>query len=93
MTLTTALGRVISERWPAFTVEIWAPALVAMASCWAGVVTRSAVPASAQAGMVAQAGDPEGWPSWYYAAGRWTTASTAAWVMSTPLAKHSAKPG
>ena len=53
MMLVTAFGRVTSERWPALTVEICAPALVDIACCWAGVMTRSAVPISDQAVVVA----------------------------------------
>src|SRR5687767_15133853 len=92
MVLTTALGRVISERWPALTVSMWALAFSAMARCSVGVMTRSAVPISAHAGIVAHAGGPETKATWAAEAGRWVAKRTAASRRLTPLAKHSWKP-
>ena len=46
MTWVTAFGRVTSERCPALTVEICAPAWVDIACCCAGGMTLSAVPIS-----------------------------------------------
>jgi hypothetical protein len=42
------------------TVEIWAPALVDIACCWAGGMTLSAVPISDHEGIVSHAGSPDG---------------------------------
>ncbi len=74
-------------------MENCAPALVDIACCWAGVMTRSAVPISDHEGIVSHAGGPDGSPYWLSAAGRWTASITAAWFRLTPLAKHSEKPG
>src|SRR5581483_1484845 len=56
-------------------------------------ITRSTVPTNAQEGIVFHAGAPDGSVNWAAAAGRCTAASTAAVSGSTPLAKHSVKPG
>ena len=74
-------------------MEIFAPAFVDIASCWAGVITRSAVPISDHEGIVSQAGGPDGSANWAAAAGRWVADNRAVCFGLTPLAKHSAKPG
>src|SRR4029077_19505187 len=51
------------DRWGARTSVMWACACRAMTSCTAGRMTRSAVPTTAQEGMVFQAGTPLFWPS------------------------------
>src|SRR5262249_60779225 len=71
MVLVTDSGRVISDRCPALTVEMWAPARCDIVSCSAGGMTLSWVPISDQDGIVCQAGGPEGSKSWLRAAGRW----------------------
>jgi hypothetical protein len=49
----------------------------AMVSCSAGGMTRSAVPTTAQDGMVSQAGTPDGWPSAMVDSGSCVAASRA----------------
>ena len=55
---------------------MWACACSAMASSSAGGMAWSAVPITAQDGMVCQAGTPEGWVSASEVRGRWVAAST-----------------
>src|SRR4029453_6574668 len=59
----TAPGREITDRCEALTLTIRAPARSAMNSWVAGRITRSTVPTSAQDGISAQAGGPEGGPA------------------------------
>src|SRR5262249_20137647 len=92
MVFVTDSGRVISDRCPALTVEMWAPARCDIVSCSAGGMTLSWVPISDQDGIVCQAGGPEGSKSWLRAAGRWVAGSKAAVCGLTPLAKQSSKP-
>jgi transposase len=92
MTFVTASGRVTSDRWPAVTVDICAPARLDIFSCNAGGMTLSSVPINDHAGIVRQAGEPDGSKSWLRAAGRCTAASRSAVRGSTPFAKHSSKP-
>src|SRR5262249_58343259 len=92
MVFVTDSGRVISDRCPALTVEMWAPARCDIVSCSAGGMTLSSVPISDQDGIVCQAGWPEGSKSWLRAAGRWTAASKAAVGGVTPVAKQAAQP-
>ena len=89
MTWMAAFGRVTSERCPALTVEISAPAWVDIACCCAGGMTLSAVPISDHEGIASHAGGPDASKNWLSAAGRWAAKSSAAWFRSTPLAKHS----
>jgi hypothetical protein len=63
-------GLEIRDRCPALTSVMWAPARVAMKVRSAGGMTRSAVPTTAQDGMLFQAGGPEGWPRVLAASGR-----------------------
>jgi hypothetical protein len=60
----------------------------AMASCTAGRMTRSAVPATAQDGMVFQAGTPLFWLSAMVDSGSAVAASTRASLSGRPLAKQ-----
>src|SRR5216684_220718 len=60
MTWVTTPGLEIRDRWPALTLVMWALARLAMDSSNAGGMTLSAVPITAQDGMVFQAGVPEG---------------------------------
>ena len=48
------------------------------------MMTLSAVPITAQDGMVFQAGFPEGSDSVLAASGRWVAAMTAAWLAGRP---------
>src|SRR6516162_5174000 len=88
MTFVTVLAREIIDRCPALTSMMWAWACWAMEVSTAGGMTRSAVPITAQDGMVAQAGGPEGSNSVLSASGRWMAAMTAAWGAGRPLAKQ-----
>src|SRR6266446_4899199 len=93
MTRVTASGWEIRDRCPALISVMRAWARLAMNSCSAGGITWSAVPISDQDGIVCQAGIPEGADPELNAAGRWVTASIAAWLAGRPLAKHWANPG
>ena len=90
--LDDGVGAGDERGWPASTVSMWALAFSAMARCSAGVMTRSAVPISAHAGIISHAGGPETKATWATEAGRWVAKRTAASRRLTPLAKHSAKP-
>src|SRR5580693_5931557 len=59
-----------------------------MASCSAGRMTRSAVPITAQDGMVFQAGTPVGWDSAMVDSGSCVAASILASLAGRPLAKQ-----
>src|SRR6202050_5594181 len=61
MTLVTTPGSEIMDRCGAFTSVMRACAFSAMASCNAGGMAWSAVPTTAQDGMVFQAGTPDFW--------------------------------
>jgi hypothetical protein len=54
----------------------------------AGGMTWSAVPITAQDGMVFQAGGPDGSVNALAVSGRWVAAMTAAWLAGRLLAKH-----
>ena len=88
MTFVTVLAREIMDRCPALTSVMCAPAYWAMEVSRAGGMTRSAVPTTAQDGMVFQAGGPEGSCRVLAASGRWVAAMTAAWGAGRPLAKQ-----
>src|SRR5262249_53097932 len=92
MVFVTDSGRVISDRCPALTVEMGAPARWDTVSCRAGGRGVVWVRISDEDGIVCQAGGPEGSKSWLRAAGRWVAASKAAVCGLTPLAKQSSKP-
>src|SRR5690348_13897320 len=61
MTRVTTPGSEIIDRCGACTSVMWACARLAMASCNAGGMAWSAVPTTAQDGMVFQAGTPDFW--------------------------------
>jgi Aldo/keto reductase family len=84
----TALGWEIIDTCEALILTIRAPARSAMNSWVAGRITRSTVPTSAQDGMSAQAGGPEGWPRVTVEMGRWVAARTAACLAGRSLAKQ-----
>src|SRR5215212_3625601 len=84
----TAPGREIIDRCEALTLTMRAPARSAMNSWVAGRITRSTVPTSAQDGISAQAGGPDGWPRMTVEAGRWVAARTAACLAGRSLAKQ-----
>jgi len=88
MTPATVSGSAIMDRCPALTSVMWAPARLAMKVSSAGGMTWSAVPITAQDGMVFQAGGPEGSCRVLAASGRWVAAMTAAWLGGSPLAKQ-----
>src|SRR5215471_2042371 len=60
MTRVTTGALVMRDRCPALTSVMWAPARWAMNVSSAGGMTWSAVPITAQDGMVFQAGGPDG---------------------------------
>ena len=60
MTWAIVSGSAIMDRCPALTSVTWAPARLAMKVSSAGGMTWSAVPITAQDGMVFQAGGPDG---------------------------------
>src|SRR5258708_26404151 len=72
------------DRWDASTLVIWACAVLAMASCNASGMAWSAVPTTADDGIVFHAGTPVCWVSALVAIGRWVTASTRASVAGRP---------
>src|SRR5258708_40095073 len=74
------------DRCGASTLVIRACALWAMASCNASGMAWSAVPTTADDGIVFHAGTPVCWVSALVAIGRWVTASTRASVAGRPLA-------
>ena len=84
----TAPGREIIDKCEALTLTIRASARSAMNSWVAGRITRSIVPTSAQDGMSAQAGGPDGWPRVRVEMGRWVAARTAACLAGRSLAKQ-----
>src|SRR5689334_1478661 len=88
MTWVTTPGSEIIDRCGARTSVTRACACLAMASCSAGGMTRSAVPTTAQDGMVFQAGMPDFWPSAMVDSGSWVAASTLASAAGRPLAKQ-----
>src|SRR4029077_1563093 len=85
MTRVTTDGLEMRDRCPALTTVIWAPARWAMNVSSAGGITWSAVPTTAQDGMVSQAGGAAGWVDALAASGRWVAAMTAAWLAGTPV--------
>ena len=86
MTRVTTGALEMRDRCPALTSVMWAPARLAM-NVSSGM-TWSAVPITAQDGMVFQAGGPDGSVNALAASGRWVAAMTAAWLAGRPLAKH-----
>ena len=80
MTLVTADGLEMRDRCPALTSVMWAPARWAMNVWLAAGMTWSAVPITAQDGMVFQAGVPNVAASALAASGRGVAAMTAAWL-------------
>src|SRR5262249_49071051 len=88
MTRVTTWALVIRDRGPAVTTVMRAPARRAMNVWFATGITWSAVPITAQDGMVFQAGVPNVAPSALAASGRWVAAMTAARLAGRPLAKH-----
>src|SRR5262249_42564901 len=93
ITFVTSPGCVMSDRWPALSLVMCAPARLDISSCSAGGITRSCVPMSDHEGIVFHAGGPDGSVNCAADAGRCVAARTAASSRSTPLAKHSMKPG
>src|SRR5256885_16598385 len=88
MTRVTTDGLEMRDRCPALTSVMRAPARFAMNVWLAAGMTWSAVPITAQDGMVFQAGAPNVAASALAASGRWGAAMTAAWLAGRPLAKH-----
>src|SRR6266436_8746725 len=88
MIRVTMSAREIRARWPALTSVMRAPARWAMDCSKAGGMTLSAVPITAQDGMVFQAGVPDGSPSVLAASGRCVAAMIAAVGAGRPLAKQ-----
>ena len=88
MTRVTTDGLEMRDRCPALTSVMWAPARWAMNVWLAAGMTWSAVPITAQDGMVFQAGVPNVAANALAASGRWVAAMTAAWLAGRPLAKH-----
>src|SRR5690242_16368798 len=88
MTLVTTPGSEIMARCGAFNSVMRACAFSAMASCNAGGMAWSAVPTTAQDGMVFQAGAPDGWVRAIVASGAWSAARTRASRAGSPLAMH-----
>ena len=88
MTRVTTDGSEMRDRCPALTSVMRAPARRAMNVSSAGGMTWSAVPITAQDGMVFQAGGPDGSVNALAASGRWVAAMTAAWLAGRPVAKH-----
>ncbi len=72
MTLVTTPGSETMDRCGAVTSVMRACAFSAMASCDVGRMAWSAVPTTAQDGMVFQAGTPDGWVRAMVASGAWT---------------------
>src|SRR5450631_2439022 len=87
MTFATVPGWEISDRCKALILVTVACARAAMNSCAAGGIAWSAVPITAQLGMVAQAGGPDASVSALAAIGRWVAASSAAWLAGRSLAR------
>jgi hypothetical protein len=71
MTRVTADGLEMRDRCPALTMVMWAPARWAMNLWLAGGMTWSAVPITAQDGMVFSAGGPNVAVSALAVSGRW----------------------
>src|SRR5262245_10502061 len=88
MTRVTTDGLEMRDRCPASTSVMRAPARLAINVWFATGMTWSAVPITAQDGMVFQAGGPNVAASALAASGRWVVAMTAAWLAGRPLAKH-----
>src|ERR1700755_1170306 len=88
MTRVTTPGSDILDRCGACTSVMWAWARLAMASCNAGGMAWSAVPTTAQDGMVFQAGTPDGWVRAIVASGAWSAARTWASRAGNSLAMH-----
>ncbi len=87
MTRVTTDGLEMRDRCPALTSVMWAPARWAMNVSSAGGMTWSAVPITAQDGMVFQAGGPDGSVNALAASGRWV-----AMAFSLPMAPLSRLP-
>src|SRR4029077_19455749 len=88
MTRVTTDGLEMRDRGPALTSVMRAPARLAMNVSSAGGMTWSAVPITAQDGVVFQAGGPDGSVNALAVSGRWMAAMTAAWLAGRPVAKH-----
>ena len=88
MTRVTTDGMEMRDRRPALTSVMWAPPRWAMNVWLEAGMTWSAIPITAQDGMVFQAGGPNVAGSALAASGRWVAAMTAAWLTGRPLAKH-----
>src|SRR6202451_2831275 len=86
MTRVTTPGSEIIDRCGACTSVMWACARLAMASCNAGGMAWSAVPTTAQDGMVFQAGTPDGWVRAMVASGCLGAARTLTSRAGTPVA-------
>jgi hypothetical protein len=80
MTWVTTDGSEMRDRCPASMSVMWAPARLAMNVSSAGGMIWSAVPITAQDGMVFQAGGPDGSVNAPAVSGRWLAAMTAAWL-------------
>src|SRR5258706_15426186 len=89
MTLVTRPGLEIMDKCGApGAMVMWACACRAMESSSAGGMAWSAVPITAQDGIVFQAGTPDFWVSAMDVSGRWVAASTPASRAGRPLAMH-----
>src|SRR5689334_18292968 len=93
ISLETSAGRVMSDRWPAFTVLIVAFARVDIRCCWSAGMTWSSRPIRDHEGIAFHAGGPDISTAWLEKAGRCVAAISAVVSGSTPFAKHSAMPG
>src|SRR5690349_10706790 len=91
MTLVTTPGSETVDRCGACTSVMRAGAFSAMASCSAGGMAWSAVPTTAQDGMVFQAGTPAGWVRAMVAIGAWVAVWTWASAAGRPLAMQDGK--
>src|SRR5271166_3881505 len=89
ITLVTRPGLEIMDRCGApGAMVMWACACRAMARSSAGGMAWSAVPITAQEGIVCQAGTPDFWVSAMVESGRWVAARICASLVGKPLARQ-----
>src|SRR4051812_31301384 len=93
MRRVTGGGGEINGRSETLVLTMWASARRAMDACSTGGITRSAVPTSAQDGIVRHAGAPDGAVTALSVAGRWVAARIAPLRRGRSFAKHLANPG
>ena len=91
ITFVTSPGWEISDRCEALISVTVACARRAMNSCAAGGIAWSAVPITAQLGMLVQAGGPDTSASAEAAIGRWVAASSAAWLRRQVVGEDAAE--